>query len=54
MKEFKVTRREVIISYTYIKAENWEEAEDKAHLDLIDDDFEYCHGVTEYDAEEVE
>ena len=53
MKEFRVTRRDVTISYTYIKAENWEEAEDKAYQGDIDD-FEYCHGVTEYDAEEVE
>ena len=54
MKEFRVTRKDITISYTYIKADNWVDAEEKAHLELTDDDFEYCHGETEYDTEEVE
>lgn len=54
MKEFRVTKREVIISYAYIKADNWEEAEDKAHFD---DNIEWetnDHYYPDYDVEEVE
>jgi len=53
MKEFKVTRKDITISYTYIMAENWEEAEEKAYAGNIDD-FEYCHGTTDFETEEVE
>jgi len=49
MKEYKVVRKQTIISYAYVKADSWEDAEAIAKYGFHD--FEICHEVEEYDAE---
>ena len=51
MKLYKVTKKDIVISYTYVTAEDWETAEDIAE-NLDSDEFEYCHGDTQIDVDE--
>ena len=49
MKEYRVVRKQTIISYAYIEADNWEDAEAIAEYET--EDFEFCHEIEEFKTE---
>ena len=49
MKEFKVVRKQIIISYAYVEAETFEDAEAIAEYET--EDFELCHEIEEFKTE---
>ena len=51
MKEFRVVKTTLEVSYAYVMAKDWEDAEDK--IDFIEE-FELAHGEDKFDVEEVE
>lgn len=51
MKLYKVTKKDVVISYTYITAEDWETAEGMAE-NLDSAEFDVREGRTEIEVDE--